>query len=82
MTPDDRSNDTAIPSDDDLGAPVTELRDLSFPLDARFSDKVRGRIERRLLARELLDLAWSGPLAVVLEFLKAPFEFLKGKRRP
>ena len=62
MTPDDRSNDTAIPSDDDLGAPVVELRDLSFPLEDRFPDKVRRRIERRLLAGELLDLAWSGPL--------------------
>ncbi len=82
MTPDDRSNDTAIPSDDDLGAPVVELRDLSFPLEDRFPDKVRRRIERRLLAGELLDLAWSGPLAVALEFLKAPFELLKGKRRP
>ena len=68
--------------EDHVGGLSFLLRELSFPLEARFSEKVRGRIERQLLARELIDLAWSGPLAVVLEFLKAPFEFLKGKRRP
>ena len=68
--------------DDELGQPVDELRDLALPLGASFPDRVRGRIERRLLTAELLDLAWTAPLAVLLELLRAPFEALAASRRP
>ena len=70
------------PGDPDLGAPVAELRDLSLPLGSAFPDKVRGRIERRLLAGELIGLVWAAPLAVLLELLQAPMQFLMGRRRP
>lgn len=75
--------DDATPVDDtDLGEPVSELRDLSLAVDDRFGRRVRGRLERRVLAGELLGLAWTAPLMMLLEFLRIPFELLQGKRRP
>lgn len=83
MTPVGSGPDDATPVDDtDLGEPVTEIRDLSLAVDDRFSRRVRGRVERRLLAGELLGLAWTAPLMMLLEFLRVPFELLLGKRRP
>lgn len=83
MTPVDSGPDDWNPVDDtDLGEPVTELRDLSLPVDDRFGRRVRGRIERRVLAGELLGLAWTAPLMTFLEFLRIPFELLLGRRRP
>jgi hypothetical protein len=70
------------PSDDtDLGAPVTELSNVSWPLDDRFATRVRGRIERRLVAGEFLELFWTAPLAMLLEFLRWPIELLAGRRK-
>lgn len=66
----------------DLGTPITELRGLMLPVDERFAPRLRNRIDRRLLAGTFVDFAWSGPLMVLLELLRAPFEFLSGKRRP
>jgi len=67
--------------DGDLGEPIDELRELSVPLDPRFAQRVRGSIERRLLAGELLGLAWAAPLSVLMELLRAPFELFGGRRR-
>jgi hypothetical protein len=64
-----------------MGEPVVELRDLSLAVDDRFGRRVRGRLERRFLAGELLGLAWTAPMMMLLEFLRAPFELLFGKRR-
>lgn len=76
-------DDNAPPHDDaDLGAPVEELRALSLPLAQAFPDRVRGRIERRMLTGELIDMAWTAPLAVLLELLRVPFEFFTTRRRP
>jgi hypothetical protein len=69
------------PDDDDLGEPIDGLKDLSLPLDPQFSRRVRGSIERRLLAGELLSLAWAAPLAVLMELLRAPFEQFAGRKR-
>lgn len=83
MTPPDSGPDDDTPVDDiDLGEPVSELRDLSLAVDDRFGRRVRGRVERRVLAGELLGLAWTAPLMTLLEFLRIPFELLQGKRRP
>ncbi len=70
----------AQPDDPDLGAPVRELRAITLPLSPRFGERVRGRIERRLLAGQLLDVVWVAPLAMLLEFLRWPFELLAGRR--
>jgi hypothetical protein len=68
--------------DGDLGEPIAELQHLSIALDERFARRVRGAIERRLLAGEMLSLAWTAPIAALLELLRAPFELLAGRRRP
>ena len=65
-----------------MGEPVVELRDLSLAVDDQFGRRVRGRIERRVLAGEFLGLAWMAPMMMLLEFLRVPFELLVGKRRP
>jgi hypothetical protein len=65
----------------DLGEPVEALRALSWSMDQRFAHKVRGRIERRAFAGELISLAWTAPIMMLLEFLRVPFEALAGRRR-
>jgi len=67
--------------DQELGAPITELRGLLLSVDERFVQRVHNGIDRRLLAGSFLDLAWSGPLLVLLELLRIPFELLSGKGR-
>jgi hypothetical protein len=76
--------DPGAPSaeESDLGPPVAELRDVSWTLKDGFSDRVRGRIERRVLTGEFLDLVWAAPLMLLLELLRLPFEALARKRRP
>ena len=83
MTPDlPGPGDESPVNDGDMGEPVVELRDLSLSTDARFGRRVRGRIERRLLAGEFMGLAWTAPMMMLLELLRVPFELLVGKRRP
>lgn len=66
---------------DDLGEPIAELSDLAWTPDAQFGRRVTGRIERRVLTGRLLSVAWSAPLMVLLELLRAPFESLSSNRR-
>lgn len=68
------------PGDGDLGEPVAELRELAWQPAEDFQRRVNGRIERRLLTGRLLDVAWSAPLMVLLELLRAPFELFSGSR--
>lgn len=68
-------------SETDLGEPLAELYDLSWPSGDDFGRRVNGRIERRLLAGRLLDVAWSAPLMVIIELLRAPFELFSSGRR-
>lgn len=69
------------PEPSDLGEPVAELQDLGWTASDRFGRKVTGGIERRLLASRLLDVTWSGPLLVLLELLRVPFESFSTGRR-
>lgn len=83
MTPDTAGPGGESPVDDgDMGEPVVELRDLSLAADDRFRRRVRGSIERRILTGELIGLAWTAPLMMLLELLRMPFELLVGKSRP
>jgi hypothetical protein len=82
VSPDSPEPGAHTPDEAELGPPVEELRDLSWALDAGFTDRVRGRIERRVLAGEFLDFAWTAPLMLLLELLRAPFEMFAGRRRP
>jgi len=73
--------DHGEPREDDMGAPIAELAQLQWVAGADFERKVTSRIERRLLAGRLLDVAWSAPWMVLLELLRAPLEGLSGSRR-
>jgi hypothetical protein len=82
MTPDvppppNESTDDA----EDLGQPLVELQDLPVEVDDRFVRQVRGRIERRVMTAELLGLAWTAPVTMLLEFIRIPFEALGRNRR-
>jgi hypothetical protein len=69
------------PPDDDLGEPVVELEQLSLTVRDRFGQRVRGGIERRLLAGHVLDLLWTGPIAVFLEFVGAALGLARSGRK-
>ena len=58
-------------SEDEMGEPVTELRDLSVEPGAGFLDRLIRSLRRRALGRQLTTLVWSGFAEVFLEFLKA-----------
>ena len=83
MTPpgDDNGTNGTIADDPDLGPPVTELRQASVTLGDRFVTRVRNRIERRVLTGEALELLWTAPSTMLLEFLRWPFEGLSRDKR-
>ena len=68
------------PNEEDDGSPVTELHGLSISVDDGFGEQVRGRIERRLLAADLIELAWRGPFIVLVEWLTTPFRMLQDRQ--
>lgn len=80
---DDRGSMPAGPDEEDptLGEPVTELRDVGFGVGDQFATRVRGRIERRVLTGEVVELMWTAPVTMMLEFLRWPFELFKAGRR-
>lgn len=80
MTPDDPTSHVPSPDDDELGEPVTALRQVSWSLPDRFVARVRGRVERRVLAAESLELLVTAPLTMLLEFLRWPFELFTNRR--
>jgi hypothetical protein len=77
--PEDGATDDA--AGDDIGAPVEALLDFELEVDDAFAQKVGRRIERRVLANELVTLAWTGPLAALLELLHIPFAWFAGRSR-
>jgi hypothetical protein len=82
VTPESDDGDHGRPDDDaDVGAPIEDLREVSWPLDGQFAVKVRGAIERRLLAGSILELFWIAPLTMLLEFLRWPLERLTDHRK-
>lgn len=78
--PDDGAGAEVL-TDADLGEPIAELENLAWQPREDFGRKVSGRIERGLLTGRLLDMAWSTPLMVILELLRAPLELFSGRRR-
>lgn len=69
-------------SAEETGTPVTQLRDLDVAVDPAFTDRVGRSIQRRLLAGDLLHLAWTGPLMALLEILRVPFEWFANGNTP
>jgi hypothetical protein len=71
-------SDQSPPPDDtpeSSDAPLDELRELAVPVDEQFADRVHRRIERRVLATDLVELAWAAPLEALMALLRAPFEW-------
>jgi len=64
---------TAERDEDELGPPIEELSSLRAPVSEGFVRKVRGRIDRRVLASSLLDMTWRGLGTVFLELLNVIF---------
>jgi hypothetical protein len=80
VTPGDDAESLGTAEDADLGQPVTELRDVTLGVGDQFATRVRGRIERRVLTGEFLELLWTAPLTMLLEFLRWPFELFRRGR--
>jgi hypothetical protein len=74
VTPDPDEPGSGSADEAELGEPIGELQDVSWPVSERFDAKLRGRIERRLLGGSLLELAWTAPRTLVLEFIGWLFE--------
>lgn len=81
MTPGDDAESPGAAEEADLGQPVTDLRDVSLRLRDEFASRLRGRIERRVLTGEFLELIWTAPLKMLLEFVRWPFDLFKGDRQ-
>jgi hypothetical protein len=81
MTTPSESSSSDPPDDVALGQPIAELQDLTLGVSDRFGRRVRNGIERRVLAGDLLDLAWSAPIAALIELIRASFELFRGNRR-
>lgn len=58
---------------DDAGEPIEALASLRVPISDSFLGRVRARIHRRTFASNLVDMAWSAPAQVLLEFLSILF---------
>jgi hypothetical protein len=63
--------------EDGAGTPVTLLAELREVPSGRFRGRVRRGIDRRLLGGQALDLTWSGPIAVLLEYMKMLFQVFR-----
>lgn len=57
----------------DPGPPIDALARLRASTAPGFADRVRGRIHRRSLGLQVLELSWFGPILVAVEFLAVLF---------
>ncbi len=65
--------------EEDLGRPVTELRDLRDPVPSGFLLRVRNAIQRRTLAGDLTRFSFLAPMAVLMELFASVFEYVGGR---
>lgn len=78
----ERSDSAGDASDDiETGEPIEMLRELGEDPAPGFIARIRGALQRRLLASQLADLSWSTPFLVLLEYLKIIFGFFERPRR-
>ncbi len=61
----------------DTGEPIAQLRDLALSTSPRFLSRVRGRIDRRLLWRDVAVFSLSGLAHTTFEYLAMFFHFLQ-----
>lgn len=83
MSDQDSRRDPADETADDIetGEPIEMLRELGEEPAPGFIARIRGALQRRLLASQLMDLSWFTPVLVVLEYLKVIFGFFERPRR-
>lgn len=70
--------------DESLGPPVTELQLLQEPPATGFLGRIRGRINRRLLTADTLDLSLQGLFQTFFEYLSSMIQALvdpEGRRK-
>lgn len=79
--PHDAGVDDDGPSESEMGEPIGLLADHGVPPSTGFGGRVHRSIERRLLAADVTRLGVLGPLATLMELLRALFESL-GATRP
>ena len=75
----DEANTPADEIDD--GQPILELAALREPVDPGFTELLRRRIERRMLARDAASASWYLSVMVLLELLMMVAEMLGLSKR-
>ena len=66
--------------DENLGEPIRSLSGLREPAPPGLLGRVRNAIQRRQLTADVADLTLLGPITVFLEYLRALFEGILGRR--
>lgn len=79
MTPIDPTPPADRQDDADPGEPIAALSGLRHEARPGFLDRVRLKIQRRHLASHVVDLAWSGPTLVFIQFLEMIFSAFGSK---
>lgn len=66
------------PRDDiDTGRPIAALRDLVPEETPGFFDRLRKKIDRRIVTHEFVSLGWDVPRLVLKEFLEFVFQWFQ-----
>ena len=76
-------NQTRGPTGDresETGEPVSILGELDQEPSSGFMERIRHRIERRLLSSHVLSLTWHVPGIVIRELLELIFTFFPAKK--
>lgn len=61
-------SDNMDPNDIDPGEPITELANVELTTSDGFFDRLRGRLQRRLLSAEFVDASCQGLTDMFREF--------------
>ena len=77
---DDLNGGPAEEQDGEAGEPVSILEELDQETSPRFLERVRHRIDRRVLSSHVMSLTWQVPMVVVLELLKFIFDFIPSNK--
>ena len=78
MTPEN----AALPDSDESDVPLAELQGLALEPSPGFMRRVYGRLNRRVLAGQLLDFSSLGWAETLVEYLKMLFGLVGPHQRP
>ncbi len=71
----DKGRNEGILDEEDLGRPVSELRDMEEPVSRGFLGRVLSKLQRRSLVGHLATMAWTASASALFEFLGMIFSF-------